>query len=368
MAGFVLCRILLLLLPFKSVWESHRAVEETTNNNNNMTLPLLTRSALKSIEALISTDAGGRGMKHLIVEGDFEKASIVFGSLPPASHVLLLSGFPCCVQHKPPTETDGPPGTAALARAASQLGHAVTVLTEDCNERVFAAALEPLLVPQQEGGDKTTAGTVELECFPSSLEAKHTERLQELADSCSLIVACERAGPAKDGVCYTMRGIDMNQHGLVGPLHRVVEMAHDKPFLAIGDGGNELGMGRVIDKVRKHIPRGDEIGCVVAANHLVAASVSNWGGYALAAGAALVRASMESSKTNDDNELRNAAQTWTNKCLPTEDEEVALLQRCVKEGCRDGVSGKVEATVDGMPLETSMECLRSIRETATNLS
>ena len=41
---------------------------------------------------------------------------------------------------------------------------------------------------------------------------------------------------------------------------------------------------------------------------------------------------------------------------------MALLERCVAKGCRDGVSGKVEATVDGMPLETSMECLRAIRQ------
>jgi hypothetical protein len=33
-------------------------------------------------------------------------------------------------------------------------------------------------------------------------------------------------------------------------------------------------------------------------------------------------------------------------------------------GCRDGVSGKREATVDGMPLETSMQCLRDIRDAA----
>jgi len=40
------------------------------------------------------------------------------------------------------------------------------------------------------------------------------------------------------------------------------------------------------------------------------------------------------------------------------------LECCVAKGCRDGVSGKVEATVDGMPLETSMACLRDIRKTS----
>jgi hypothetical protein len=41
---------------------------------------------------------------------------------------------------------------------------------------------------------------------------------------------------------------------------------------------------------------------------------------------------------------------------------VALLKRCVKIGCREGVSGQIEEMVDIMPLETSMERLRDIRE------
>jgi hypothetical protein len=33
---------------------------------------------------------------------------------------------------------------------------------------------------------------------------------------------------------------------------------------AVGDGGNEVGMGRRLAAVRKHIPLGDRIACVVA--------------------------------------------------------------------------------------------------------
>jgi len=55
---------------------------------------------------------------------------------------------------------------------------------------------------------------------------------------------------------------------------------------------------------------------------------------------------------------------WVKACVPTEEEEIALLNRCVAAGCRDGVSGNMEATVDGMPLETSLVCLRNIRNAA----
>lgn len=309
-------------------------------------------SSISNIDALIGTDAGGRGMKHLIVPGDLQKASSIFANLKPPSHVLVLSGFPCCVTQVPPTETDGPPGAIALARAAFHLGHDVTVVTDECNRDVFAAAMKDL---------EWATEKLSLACFPSKLTSNDEERLEELAKSCGLILACERAGPAGDGNCYTMRGIDMTGLGLIAPIHTLMEKAPSVPFLAIGDGGNELGMGKVLAQVEAHIPKGEKIGCAVAADHLVAASVSNWGGYALAAGAAVMRAAQE---CRSEGEFATKRSEWITACLPTEADEVALLNRCVDVGCRDGVSGQVEATVDGMPLETSMEALRSIHQAA----
>lgn len=303
-----------------------------------------------AIQDIIGTDAGNRGMKPLIVPGDLEKSAYAVVQLSIPSTVLVLSGFPCCVDDSPPTETDGPPGTFAIARAVAALGHSVIVVTELCNAVVFGAALKDLVLSRD-------CGSVVLETFPSKFDARDEHRFAQLANSCQLLVACERAGPGKDGICYTMRGIDMNAKGLIAPLHRFVAESN-APFIAIGDGGNELGMGKVIDKIihNSKIENADKIGCVVAADYLIAASVSNWGGYALAAAIAL--AAME-QKSKDEQ-----LSAWIDRFLPEESDEVALLNRCVAAGCRDGVSGKMEATVDGMPLETSMTCLRDIRRAA----
>ena len=309
--------------------------------------------AIDAIQDIIGTDAGGRGMKALIVKGDLVAAAHIFGTLEP-SHVVILTGFPCCVNESPPTETDGPPGALALARAAYQLGHVVSVVTDDCNKDVFAAAINDI------GDWMKDASKLRLDCFPSSMTEADDARLDALAKNCGLILACERAGPSLDGSCYTMRGINMNEKGLIAPVHKIVEK-RSCAFLAIGDGGNELGMGKVLDSIKDNIPNGEKIACVMSADRLIAASVSNWGGYALAAGAALVRAKKESKSVDD---LAYKIEEWIGKCLPTEQEEVALLQRCVDVGCRDGVSGMVESTVDGMPLATSMQALRDIRKAA----
>ena len=42
-------------------------------------------------------------------------------------------------------------------------------------------------------------------------------------------------------------------------------------------------MGKVLPLVEQHIPNGAQIACVIPTDHLIVCSVSNWGGYALAA-------------------------------------------------------------------------------------
>ena len=53
--------------------------------------------------------------------------------------------------------------------------------------------------------------------------------------------------------------------------------------IGIGDGGNEIGMGKVQQKVIEHIENGRNIASTVATDHLITAGVSNWGGSALVA-------------------------------------------------------------------------------------
>ena len=167
----------------------------------------------------------------------------------------------------------------------------------------------------------------------------------------------------------------MNAAGLIAPLHRLVqERKQNVPFIAIGDGGNELGMGKVLPNILKNIANAEKIACVVPADYLIAAGVSNWGGYALAAGAALCRVEeilgqRQQKPQGDDDIAADAVVTdWITKCLPTAQEETELLERAVAAGCRDGVSGKLEATVDGMPLATSLQCLADIRAAALGAS
>lgn len=319
---------------------------------------------ITAIESIIGTDEGNRGMKALIVPGDLQKSAETIINLPQKSTILILSGFPCCVHESPPTETDGPPGAISIAKTvlALGMGHTAILVTDECNELVFRAA-----------ADCDSLSDLQFEIFPAEqkMTDSDTDRMERLVNhQCDLIVSCERAGPARDGMCYTMRGINMNEHGLIAPIHKIVDIAREirqgVKYIAIGDGGNELGMGKVIDKIRESdkIQDGDKIGAVTKADFLIAASVSNWGGYALSAACAIMKRSWSSNIKGDGSDTD---QDWVEKCVPTNEDEIALLDRCVEVGCRDGVSGKVEATVDGMSLETSLEFLAKIRNVAQTI-
>jgi len=52
-------------------------------------------------------------------------------------------------------------------------------------------------------------------------------------------------------------------------------------LISIGDGGNEVGMGSVIEKVKQHIPNGEKICANTYCDHLLVSDTSNFGGYAL---------------------------------------------------------------------------------------
>ena len=60
--------------------------------------------------------------------------------------------------------------------------------------------------------------------------------------------------------------------------------------IAVGDGGNEIGMGALPRAlIAAHVEHGATIACVTPRSHLIVAGVSHWGAYALLGALAVVR-------------------------------------------------------------------------------
>jgi hypothetical protein len=160
--------------------------------------------------------------------------------------------------------------------------------------------------------------------------------------------------------------------------------------IGIGDGGNEVGMGKVYDKIlnSKSIPLPDLIGCIVPTTYNIVSSVSNWGGYALACGLilcyyqSLLMASKRSNETDSMDKLLFADTNTTEinhqvnhpsvvdlellliQSMGTDQSESIICQTMVESGARDGVTGSNEMSVDGMPWEDSLSVIHDLKQIA----
>ena len=172
-------------------------------------------------------------------------------------------------------ETDGLPGALAICQALLCLGKEVTLIVDSSNATLFNLCADYM----------TSIGGLK-----SKLPVLLLETVRELAKNSSeplfdCLLAIERAGRNKNGTYLSMKGRDVSDY--VDPIDTLFEDALRDPLvttIGIGDGGNELGMGKVNKAVCGHIPDGNNIGCVVSSDCLIAAGVSNWAGHALAAG------------------------------------------------------------------------------------
>ncbi|NXJ10289.1 GLUCM protein, partial [Odontophorus gujanensis] len=302
---------------------------------------------IKTIESLVGTDPGNRGIDPLLRPGELLKACL---SLSHAQSVLVTTGFPTHFNYEPPEENDGPPGALAIAAMLQALEKDVAIVTDqramDLNKKIIEEAVQigilkepiPLLSYQRESADSALKFLCE-NGNPGRPRFDH-------------LIAIERAGMAADGNYYNARKVNIKH--LVDPIDELFLAAQTIPGITttgVGDGGNELGMGKVKDAVKKHIKNGDVIACDVEADFAVVAGVSNWGGYAIACALYIL-----STCEIHDRYLRRAVgfpqsakKTVWLSALPSVTKEEKLLKALVKLGVRSGKSASLEMEVDALP-------------------
>ena len=299
------------------------------------------------VDQILALDPGHRDIAAFSTPGAAARAA---RALYRARRVLVVTGF--TVEPDMP-ETDGPPGAAVLGRALRQLGAHVTYVTDTINVPLVEAALKTLDEPS------------DVVVYPR--EADGARRLLA-AERPTHLVAIERPGRNRVGDYLNMRGESVaawnapidelfvvagsvrtvmtegglrkvrsgsapadNPHVTRGRPARRSATALRPVTIGIGDGGNEIGMGKVRARLAQLDALRARIATVVPVDHLVVAGVSNWGGYGIAA--ALGRL------TGLD-------------LLHTPENERQLIEACVAAGACDGVTRRREPTVDSLGSET----------------
>ena len=146
------------------------------------------------------------------------------------------------------------------------------------------------------------------------------------------IVSIEQPGITADGRYYNMHGEDISaQCAVFDPFISQATC----PTIAIGDGGNEIGMGNIARTFDKR----KIIHSVTCCDELLVADVSNWGAYGLIAWLAF----------------------WAQRDLLADISAPDLLNYLSSRGSVDGVSGDNTLTEDGLEVGEGLRVIEQLR-------
>ena len=229
-----------------------------------------------------------------------------------SGYVLIGTGFPVANTF----ETDGPLGAIALYRAMETLG-AKPVLV--CGAPLADAIANDFRV------HKITIGAPDISAREAQIALDDYQP--------SLVISIERPGMAADGHYYNMRGENISH--ACASFDYFLTLARC-PTIAIGDGGNEIGMGNIADAVAQL----NIIPAATRCDELLIADVSNWAAHGLIA--------MLSTLVGTDLLL-----DWDN---------LAVLQYLSDRGSVDGVSRENTLTEDGLGTEISEALIQDLRK------
>jgi hypothetical protein len=253
-------------------------------------------------------------------------------------HVLVVTGAGSA-PWLPKGETDGPPGAAAIARALEVgLGAKPIYVSEERNMGPVIASSEGIgLAVMDEASFCQRDGVATSWIFPLGREAgaKEAARLFErFAPKAAVFV--EKAGPNSAGIFHSILGTG-RADTLMANAQEIVREAKARGVftIGIGDGGNEIGFGKIAEAVRGIQPAGRVCKCpcgqgvatVVETDVLLSAAVSNWGAYGIAAALAALEKRPEILHSTAD--------------------EDRMILACAAAGAFDGAYARQVPMVDG---------------------
>lgn len=255
----------------------------------------------------------------------------------PNPCIALVSGFWILHSKPPAAETDGPVGAALLAKLFGKLGWRTLGLADTPCEAPLRAAYEFGGIASDDVLATSIAGlgraATPIDFVRDWLKDRGATHL----------LSIERPGVSADGKYYNMRGADLTRHVYpFDPLFRQPACV----TAAIGDGGNEIGMGSIpTEVIAREIENGPTIASITPAQFTLVCGVSNWGAHLIAAGLSLLSPTVKEAFVE----------------IFTESVEMAALKKISQAGAVDGVSGRRALSVDGISMDAHFEKYRELR-------
>lgn len=274
--------------------------------------PTMVQAQSSKAEAII-LQHGRRGMETIaacLTPGYCQRSARLI--LRQKGVVLIGTGFPVMNSF----ETDGPLGAISLYEVLQCLGY------------------RPIFVcgPPLSGILSSNFEVYELPIASWKISLPLVRAALKILDPV-LLISVERPGVASDGRYYNMRGQDITDYAAKYDLFFVNAAC---PSVAFGDGGNEIGMGNVLDHL-KGLPI---IPSVTTCSELVVATVSNWGVYGVIA--------MMGQLLNRD---------LLGGFNPRQ-----IMTFLLENGSIDGITKRAEPSEDGFPLKIGLKILSRLKK------
>jgi hypothetical protein len=322
-----------------------------------------------TLDQLVNLDIPARGIIGKLYGAAREKAGrpltmaaveLLSRRVRPGDTVIIATGWvdqpvvaPNC------GESDGPPGAVALARALRlALKASPIIVTDACLvegvKLVARAAGFQCVAPEEVGHSVARNKLLAIAVMPFPTDAAAAEEAGgQMVDSFNpaACIAVERGGMNGADIIHNMGGEDTGaSQAKLDYLFRAAARRHIAT-VAIGDGGNEIGMANIAAAVRTHVPYGAKCKCpcgrgltpVTPVDVLVTAAVSNWGAYALSA----------------------LFGQWAG--VPAAMCDAAggrrVLEATAAAGFHDPIAGGVYPGADGCGLEATLAVMTLLRET-----
>ncbi len=265
-----------------------------------------------------------QAIEELMVTRNLRNMQVARAALPPDYYlraaqylrdirgkVIIGTGFPVSDTF----ETDGPVGGIALYDSLLTLG------------------AEPMIACGPPLSDAIADDYRVLPLTARDLDAAKVEADQQLQQlQPAAVISIEHPGLAADGRYYNMHGEDITDRcSFFDPFLTLASC----PTIAIGDGGNEIGMGNI----GAAIANLDIRAAVTCCDELLVADVSNWGAYGLIA--LLAR--------------------WSGRDLLAQISPLDILGYLSARGSVDGITQRNTLTEDGLEASVGMRVIQELR-------
>lgn len=268
----------------------------------------------ENLDTLMNLDPRGYGVCRILYAGSraytgepltMHSAKKLAENIKPGDFVFILTGF-ILLPHKVP-EMDGMVSSMLLARSLVQAFNAkpVIICPEDSLEAIRKCS-GVVGLHCYDDMDKVAQLPISMGVIPFTKDQSKAEKQADEIIAAVLpkaVIAVEASGANDCGEYHNAVGANVTE--LEAKSDVLFRKLIDKGILniAIGDLGNEIGMGTISEHIRKYIPytAANECKCgckggilaATGADHIITATVSDWGCYGLMAALAYLKRDLD---------------------------------------------------------------------------